>query len=141
LRDTGEPVTVAVVVVVPDVIVAVMVNVSLTRPVAVGVNTTSMLQEPGAVGIPVVTHVEVVVVDTENADDEKTRFAAGIGATVVVASPVSVSVCGAVLTLTKVVPNANGPPVTVAVCPKAAAATKRRVPTICAGTLSIEFLK
>jgi hypothetical protein len=33
------------------------------------------------------------------------------------------------------------PTVTVAVCPKAAAATKRRTPTICAGILNIEFLK
>jgi hypothetical protein len=103
---------------------------------AVGLKTTSILQEPFAAA-PVVTHVLVVVVDSEYAAEEKVRLV--IGSIVVEESAFTISVSGPAVTLTKTWPKANGPPVTVAVCPQAATAAKRRTPAIRAGTLRIEF--
>jgi hypothetical protein len=63
-----------------------------------------------------------------------------IGSNVVDESAVTVTIAGALVTPTCTKPKPGGI-LTVAVCPKAPAAAKRRTPTICAGILNIEFLK
>ena len=91
------------------------------------------------------------VADTENGDAVRPKVrpaapaAAGgvVGMVSSAAAPVlfTVNVSVVLVTPTGTEPKFNGPPVTLAVWPKAAAATKRRTPTICTGILNIEFLK
>jgi hypothetical protein len=102
-------------------VVAAMIRFPLTSPTVAGVNATLIVQElpgPGVVQVPIVA---------ENPDGTA-NWLLVIWSRVVVESAVTVSVCAAVVTLTKVVPKASdGPPLTVAVCPKAATAARGRI--------------
>jgi hypothetical protein len=132
-------------------LVAVMVMVApVTGPVAIGVNTTLIVQLPPGAVVTIEQSVAAGGTDgtTVNSADEKVIPARTdvVGAVVGIISIVAVAVeglftvtCSVVGTLTATCPKSHVDG--VAVCPKAATATKRRTPMICAGILNIDFLK
>jgi hypothetical protein len=106
----------------PPPVVATIVNVPAAAPAAVGLNTTLMVQlPPASVGV---AHVPGVAESANGA--ATTRFV--IGSSGVVESAVTVTDCVALVAPTATSPKPAGTAVTFAVWPKAAAATKRRIP-------------
>jgi hypothetical protein len=158
LRYTGEFVSVTCAVLPPLVAAIVMVAVTGVVFETVGVNTTFIVQMlPAATPVDAEQSVAAGGTDgtTVNSVDENVMPAAGapgvagaggvtgMGSSAVVPVLFTVTICVA-LKPTTTVPKFNGAIDVVAGItdwPKAAAVTKRRVPTIWAGTLSIEFLK